>query len=257
MTMKTIAKTGLSASIHALRELDRMAGVARDSLRLTNAIAKVSLPDVQQAQPPAYVSLPAMKFLRSERSRVDGSRSILDVQLMHNEEARRDTAASIRSHASLLNPSPLLTVDPSSMNEQFVDFRNAARAISAASSSSIQAVLPKVEASTRTRGVLELNGATLAGKQFRADASSLRALTPLPPSVAQREFARPIRIARDRNHGSSNAGVNINSSPTIVINTTAAGTNLQRDVLSALRAHRDELFDQLKRESARRERAQF
>jgi hypothetical protein len=32
---------------------------------------------------------------------------------------------------------------------------------------------------------------------------------------------------------------------------------VQQDVIGALRAHREELFDQLKRESARRERAQF
>jgi hypothetical protein len=41
-----------------------------------------------------------------------------------------------------------------------------------------------------------------------------------------------------------------------VINGATSGA-VRHDVLGALRAHREELFDQLKRESARRERAQF
>jgi hypothetical protein len=96
----------------------------------------------------------------------------------------------------------------------------------------------------------------LAGTESRTSAASIRGLTPLP-NLSQPEFASPIRSVRDRGHGASNSSINFNSSPTVVINATAAGSNLQRDVLSALRSHRDELFDQLKRESARRERAQF
>ncbi|HZC45311.1 MAG TPA: hypothetical protein VE243_02485 [Candidatus Acidoferrum sp.] len=85
-------------------------------------------------------------------------------------------------------------------------------------------------------------------------ASSIRAVTP-PSSVAQREFAEP--LARASGRGGNGAGITINSSPTVVINAGAAGGNVQQDVMGALRAHRAELFDQLKRESARRERAQF
>jgi len=43
----------------------------------------------------------------------------------------------------------------------------------------------------------------------------------------------------------------------VINGATAGGGDAQRDVIGALRAHREELFDQLKRESARRERAQF
>ena len=85
-------------------------------------------------------------------------------------------------------------------------------------------------------------------------ASSIRAVTP-PSSVAQREFAEP--LARASGRGGNGAGITIKSSPTVVINAGAAGGNVQQDVMGALRAHRAELFDQLKRESARRERAQF
>ncbi len=77
-----------------------------------------------------------------------------------------------------------------------------------------------------------------------------------PPGVSQREFAPPSSDARVSNDGSGRAAITINSSPTVVIN-AAAGGAVQHDVIGALRAHREELFDQLKRESARRERAQF
>jgi hypothetical protein len=87
-------------------------------------------------------------------------------------------------------------------------------------------------------------------------ASSIRAVIP-PASLSQREFAEPSGNARGGNSSSVRTGITINSSPTVVINAPAAGGNIERDAIGALRAHREELFTQLKRESARRERAQF
>lgn len=87
-------------------------------------------------------------------------------------------------------------------------------------------------------------------------ASSIRGVVP-PPNLSQREFAEPSGNARGPSSSGVGAGIVINSSPTVVINAPAAGGNVERDVIGALRAHREELFDQLKRESARRERAQF
>ncbi len=86
-------------------------------------------------------------------------------------------------------------------------------------------------------------------------ASAIGGMSSLP-NVSQREFAEPSR-ARGSNDGGMRTGITINSSPTVVINAPAAGGNAARDVLGALRLHREELFDQMKRESARRERAQF
>jgi hypothetical protein len=83
---------------------------------------------------------------------------------------------------------------------------------------------------------------------------SVRGVTP-PSNVSRREFAQPSGTARVSNEGSRRGGITINSSPTVVIN--GSGGAVQHDVIGALRAHREELFDQLKRESARRERAQF
>lgn len=86
-------------------------------------------------------------------------------------------------------------------------------------------------------------------------APSTRGVMP-PRGVSRREFARPSSDLRLSNDGSGRAAIAINSSPTVVINSGPGGA-LQHDVIGALRAHREELFDQLKRESARRERAQF
>ena len=110
----------------------------------------------------------------------------------------------------------------------------------------------------RARGSLEGSrmspGAAAVAANFRI-ASSLRGVI-APGNVSRREFARPSSDGRVPNDGGGRTGITINSSPTVVINASAGGA-LQQDVIGALRAHREELFDQLKRESARRERAQF
>ena len=51
--------------------------------------------------------------------------------------------------------------------------------------------------------------------------------------------------------------VTINSSPTVVVNAGEGRGDIEREVMSALRAHREELFDSFRREATRRERAQF
>ena len=84
-------------------------------------------------------------------------------------------------------------------------------------------------------------------------ASSVRAISGVE-KVHLRELAYP---SSKPNDGNARQEITINSSPTVVVNATAAGSSMRRDVIQALRAHREELFDQLKRESARRERAQF
>ncbi len=87
-------------------------------------------------------------------------------------------------------------------------------------------------------------------------ASVIHGVVP-PPNLSQRMFAEPSSGGRDRNNRSGGAGITIHSSPTVVINGPNSGGDVQRELLGALRAHREELFDQLRRESARRERAQF
>ena len=112
--------------------------------------------------------------------------------------------------------------------------------------------------SSRSRESLEAERVAFAGTGFLASvrmASSIRAVIP-PANLSQREFAEPSVNARGPNNSSVRTGITINSSPTVIINAPAAGGNVARDAIGALRAHREELFNQLKRESVRRERAQ-
>ncbi len=135
----------------------------------------------------------------------------------------------------------------------------AARAISSADQRAMLPVVASTQLARRSRIGIEAERAARAGTGFIASArvpSSIRGLT-APSSVALRDFAEPSGNATGPNSGLERARITINSSPTVVINAQAAGGDAQRDVIGALRAHREELFDQLKRESARRERAQF
>lgn len=112
---------------------------------------------------------------------------------------------------------------------------------------------------SRSRGGLDAERVAVNGAGILASdriASSIRAVIP-PANLSQREFAEPSGNVRGANSSSVRTGITINSSPTVVINAPAGGGNVERDAIVALRAHREELFNQLKRESARRERAQF
>lgn len=78
-----------------------------------------------------------------------------------------------------------------------------------------------------------------------------------PMSLARPEFSGPLRTVQGQESRSATGPITINSTPTVVINAGEASGDVERQVIGALRAHRDELFDQFKRESIRRERSQF
>jgi hypothetical protein len=71
------------------------------------------------------------------------------------------------------------------------------------------------------------------------------------------KFADPPARGFERDSRSGAVAVTINSSPTVVVNSGEGRGDVEREVISALRAHREELFDSMRREAARRERAQF
>jgi hypothetical protein len=75
-------------------------------------------------------------------------------------------------------------------------------------------------------------------------------------NFSQREPVEPRVEPRPSSGDDFRPTIAINSSPTVVIQ-AQTGSDLRNDVVEALRTHREELFDQLKRESLRRERAQF
>jgi hypothetical protein len=143
--------------------------------------------------------------------------------------------------------------------ERSVESGNAARAIVTAPRGSIIAPLENSQLSRRMTAGLDAGRVMPNGSEAidaaRA-ASSTHGVVP-PANLSQRVFAEPSSGNRGRDNRNGGAGITINSSPTVVINGATAGGDAQRDVLGALRAHREELFDQLRRESARRERAQF
>ena len=117
-------------------------------------------------------------------------------------------------------------------------------------------LIPKAGASSRVVEELEAKPPSHLPADPKANLSvvlSTRALAGLQTFHA-RELAHPFSKP---NQGNRTQKITINSSPTVVINAAAPGSNVRHEVIEALRAHRDELFDQLKRESARRERAQF
>jgi hypothetical protein len=142
--------------------------------------------------------------------------------------------------------------------ERSVESGNIARAIVTAPRGSITAPLENSRLSRRMTVGLESGRALPNGTRpiVGARAASIHGVVP-PSNLSQRMFAEPSGGNRGRDGRSGGAGITINSSPTVVINGPAEGSNAQCDVMGALRAHREELFDQLKRESARRERAQF
>jgi hypothetical protein len=78
-----------------------------------------------------------------------------------------------------------------------------------------------------------------------------------PARLSRMEFAEPMRGVYGRESRNAPGSITINSRPTVVINASEASSDVEGQVIGALRAHREELFDQFKRESVRRERAEF
>jgi hypothetical protein len=264
--VKPPAKKSLASSMRTLAELERLTGSGSRGTRNVRAIATMAAAN-NRWQIPAHASFAkyddrAARLFRVGRAREDGSRS---VSAEHSRPATgRGRASGWNPAATMLNvqgQAPLRTrqlssaMDALSRVEQSVGSNSATEAISVASRNAAL-ISAGTESSSRARESLGA-GRSRAGRMgFIANASSIRGVVPLT-NVSQRRFAQPVGSVRDPNSGRAPSAISINSSPTVVINATAANSNIQRDVIGALRAHREELFDQLKRESARRERAQF
>jgi hypothetical protein len=118
----------------------------------------------------------------------------------------------------------------------------------------------------RSKRVLEgVGGFSIGGDEgsrrsvgkYVAASRAARASMVAPASLSRPEFAEPMRGVYGQESRNAPGSITINSTPTVVINASEASGDLERQVVGALRAHRDELFDQFKRESVRRERAEF
>ena len=174
-------------------------------------------------------------------------------------KAMRGTARATGSIGNQATSKLPVAMEALARSERSVEARDVARAIVTVPRGSIIAPAGNSQLSRRMVAGLETGRAMSTGTRaiVAGRAASIHGVVP-PSNLSQRMFAEPWGGNRGRDGRSGGAGITINSSPTVVINgATAGGGDAQRDVIGALRAHREELFDQLRRESARRERAQF
>jgi hypothetical protein len=266
-------KSGRTDSAHALKNLERVVSVGHRSVRVAQAAAHIALAREYRWQPDAPKSLSnddhpsGAKSLFKQRTKERGSESGLGGESDGRGRARISaesgwsrTAAKVDVGARLQRQMLDLSraVNALSRAERSTESGSIERSISDGQKVAALMLPPNNNLTGRARGSLEGSrmspGAAAVAANFRI-ASSLRGVI-APGNVSRRDFAQPSSNGRFSNDGGERAGITINSSPTVVINAPTGGA-LQQDVIGALRAHREELFDQLKRESARRERAQF
>jgi hypothetical protein len=268
--MATQSRT-IYASAQVLSHFNRLTRVARESVRVARAAESMAMPGKYRWDPPAKDSLlkdkqlfeAGLSFKRQTARDGSGSNSGGDPGWSATDDRSRTRGGIGRQRAASIANAPaaflrmpdlsramnaLSRVESKSMDGATLDSRKYAKTRLAS----------KTGASDRARAGHEKRGPSFADAGVLAHvrvAPSLRGVMP-PSGVSQREFAPPAGDARASNDSGGRAAITINSSPTVVIN-GAAGGAVQHDVIGALRTHREELFDELKRESARRERAQF
>jgi hypothetical protein len=263
---RTIDASARAAKVApALSGLERVSKVARESVRMARAAARIALPGNYRWQLPAS-GLSAKSKTEIKRGTRDGSGTGSNGESNWSERDNRSKTArggdgwnrattriNASARASREIPEMSRAMNALSRVERSMDLRN-----TASDSRKDATAMMATDARSRARASHEATRPSFADGGVLANVR----VTPLmrrvmPPSgVSQREFARPSRDLGVSTGGNGRSAITINSSPTVVIN-AAAGGAVQHDVMGALRAHREELFDQLKRESARRERAQF
>jgi hypothetical protein len=275
----------------AINQLDQMAGFGRQVNRIAKASTNLMIGKGGRWKDPAQVSL-AQLAAGNMQANGNGSESHTGELRNQNEINQERTPAdaaqlgrfhghanALRRAASMVEAGGRISKKSRELNsaieswsraEGSVESGERARVISNASRRAIdvakKVVVPNIGSSQRLDRAVssgsqkDVDGAASRfaerGLSARARNASIRGASTLP-NVSQRVFAEPAGRARGSNSGSMSTGITINSSPTVVINAPASGGNTARDVISALRTYREELFDQMKRESTRRERVQF
>ena len=116
--------------------------------------------------------------------------------------------------------------------------------------------------SASTRGVEASGGSVLEMMKPGANRGARVALAQnltvaAPARLTSPKFLDPPVSRFDREAGGGHGALTFNSSPTVVVNSADGRIDVEREIVGALRAHREELFNSLRREAARRERAQF
>ena len=226
-----------------IRDLDRASALVQASAGLARAAAAIEIANRHWLLP-SSVGQPHAKemanYARDSRYR----------NASWSERIDRLNAGMVERSRSLVG-----SVNAVSTLGRAIESGKAVSAIGAARGE-VPALIEKASRASRIAEDFEAKGTSNLHADLRANlivASSVRAISGVE-KVHLRELAHP---SSKPNDGNARQEITIHSSPTVVINATASGSSMRRDVIEALRAHREELFDQLKRESARRERAQF
>jgi hypothetical protein len=260
---RTMDASTTTKSARVLGRLDRAIEIGRESVRIARLAASIARPRVNRLQVSSSGSLSKDKLVfetrafREGRTAADGSGRASGGELLRSEtdDQTKNARAGSRWHraTAMVNAGvrvfrQITEVHGANMGGARLDARgHVARML-----------VSSTNASRRARDGTDTRQPSFgdAGLPVKVRvAPSIRGVMP-PSGVSQREFALPTNEGRVSRGGSGRATITLNSSPTVVIN-AAAGGAVRDDVIGALRAHREELFDQLKRESARRERAQF
>ena len=265
-TIGTSAKTNGASSAGARGILDRVARIGQQSARIVRATAQVRIAAGHRLRIPAHVSFPKYRRLSetvSQSGRLANSPNGRHrMTAMFDERGIQELAPEIDALSPVERNSDVkhrVTRPHVKTSSEFAE--RAHRAIQTAKKMAVAGMVssPRSDAqiSNRSRDGLEAERGALASNGLIAStrmASSIRGVIPIR-DLFQREFAEPAGNAHGRDGHSQ--GITIHSSPTVVINSSTASGGLARDAIGALSAHREELFNQLKRESVRRERAQF
>jgi hypothetical protein len=275
-TSNPTARSGRLEVEEAHSQLDRVARVARTSVRVARATANLAQAGEYRWQAAAQGSRPLQIHfetgLRRERTGGDGfwgDRGAGATPVRSERDDRRKIAraetgwgramlmeAGARWQRQVLDLSR--AVKALSRAARSSELRSAGRAISDGRKYAMQQLRWDREPTGPARAGFERERRSfeMAGLPAKVHfAPIIRGVNP-PANVSRREFARPTGGSRVLKDGNRGGGITVNSSPTVVINSPAGGA-VQHDLIGALRAHREELFDQLKREFARRERTQF
>jgi len=266
------AATRRAAAADALRQLDRVTSIAHENRRIARAAENVARAREFRWQPSAVASVLKQAQLVEGDSLVErgtardgsGGRSAagpsrdIRTNLASAEPGRRRAAALVEASTRSYRQIPELSQAMKALGriERSVESGSAGGAILEQRKYVTLSAVPKSNTTGRAHLEARQPSFAAAGKVANVRiARSLRA-PKLPASISQREFAQPSGDMRGSNQTGGRGGITINSSPTVVINAPASGA-MQNDVIGALRAYREELFDEMKRESARRERTQF
>jgi len=77
------------------------------------------------------------------------------------------------------------------------------------------------------------------------------------PRMVRAEFDEPAKARRSRGEAEQSPAISIHSAPTVIIHGGDARNDIERQVASALRKHREQLYDDMQQEAGRRERAEY